>query len=216
MLLEPRWDSVEFERLRSATEASIIAAEGDAGTVANNAWRRVVYGSEHPFGRPSTGTRESIAAMMLDDLRGGALAGAYLAGLGHTRIAHVTGPERAMASDLRLQGCREALRAVGAAIPDRWILSGNGQPQDGERAIQALLNESRHRGRRERRQALARAHRQVLVQRLAQRRNDELAASLNGKLAAALDSYAEAVRQDPAMLAAARSLADRMIATPAI
>ena len=69
MLLDPRWDSVEFERLRSATEASIIAAEGDAGTVASNAWRRVVYGSEHPFGRPSAGTRESIAAMTLDDLK---------------------------------------------------------------------------------------------------------------------------------------------------
>ncbi len=69
MLLEPRWDSVEFERLRSATEANIIAAEGDAGSVASNAWRRVVYGPDHPFGRPSTGTRESIAAMTLGDLK---------------------------------------------------------------------------------------------------------------------------------------------------
>ncbi|MDH3620825.1 MAG: insulinase family protein [Gammaproteobacteria bacterium] len=69
MLLEPRWDSVEFERLRSATEATIIAEEGDAGSVASNVWRRVVYGDNHPFGRPSAGTRDAIAAMTLDDLK---------------------------------------------------------------------------------------------------------------------------------------------------
>jgi DNA-binding LacI/PurR family transcriptional regulator len=74
-----------------------------------------------------------------DDLRGGALAGDYLAGLGHTRIAYVAGPERAVASQLRLQGCREALAARGIGVPDRSIVAGNGQPGGGERAVGALL-----------------------------------------------------------------------------
>ncbi len=69
MLLEPRWDAAEFERLRNAAEASIVAAEGNAGAVARQAWYRVLYGEEHPYGRPSRGTRESIAAMTIDDLK---------------------------------------------------------------------------------------------------------------------------------------------------
>jgi DNA-binding LacI/PurR family transcriptional regulator len=77
-----------------------------------------------------------------DDLRGGALAGEYLAGLGHTRIAYVAGPERAMASQLRLRGCQEALQARGIAIPKDWIVAGTGQPEAGERAVQALLRAS--------------------------------------------------------------------------
>jgi DNA-binding LacI/PurR family transcriptional regulator len=74
-----------------------------------------------------------------DDLRGGALAGEYLAGLGHTRIAYVTGPERSMASQLRLQGCRRALHAVGLALPKDRIVAGSGLPEGGERAVDVLL-----------------------------------------------------------------------------
>ena len=74
-----------------------------------------------------------------DDLRGGALAGEYLAGLEHTRIAYVAGPERAMASELRLEGCRQALQAAGRAIPQDRVFAGTGQPEAGERAVRALL-----------------------------------------------------------------------------
>jgi DNA-binding LacI/PurR family transcriptional regulator len=77
-----------------------------------------------------------------DDLRGGALAAEYLAGLGHARIAYVAGPERAMASQLRLQGCQQALSAAGPVIPTEWILDGNGLPEAGERAVQELLHAS--------------------------------------------------------------------------
>ena len=69
MLLEPRWDEAEFERLRSAAEASILAEEGDAGSVAGTVWRQLTYGVDHPFGKSTSGTRESIAAMTIDDLK---------------------------------------------------------------------------------------------------------------------------------------------------
>ncbi len=69
MILEPRWDEAEFERLRSAAEAQIIAARGDASTISAQVWDRLVYGGEHPYGRQSGGSIESISAMSMDDLK---------------------------------------------------------------------------------------------------------------------------------------------------
>ena len=69
ILLEPRWDEVEFERLRRETEAGIISAEGSPGAVSSHAFYRVLYGAEHPYGIPLAGTRESVAAISLDDLK---------------------------------------------------------------------------------------------------------------------------------------------------
>ncbi len=69
ILLEPRWDEAEFERLRSAAEAQIIASKGSAATVASQVWFGLVYGGGHPYGRPSGGTLESVQAMTIDDLK---------------------------------------------------------------------------------------------------------------------------------------------------
>jgi DNA-binding LacI/PurR family transcriptional regulator len=85
---------------------------------------------------------ESTYSVRNDDLRGGALAAEYLAGLGHTRIAYVTGPERAMASQLRLEGVQRALESAGIGIPGKWILDGTGLPEGGERAVERLLRAS--------------------------------------------------------------------------
>ena len=56
--------------------------------------------------------------MRTDDLHGGRLAGQYLASLGHRRMAYVAGPEHAMASDLRLKGCQDALLKVRVMAHD--------------------------------------------------------------------------------------------------
>lgn len=77
-----------------------------------------------------------------DDLAGGRLAGDYLARLGHTRVAYVAGPERAIASQLRQEGCQRALEAAGTSIPDAWMFPGSGLPEAGERAVPKLLQVS--------------------------------------------------------------------------
>jgi len=69
ILLQPRWDEAEFERLRREAEANIISAEGNPGALASRAMARVLYGADHPYGIPMGGISESVAAMTLDDLK---------------------------------------------------------------------------------------------------------------------------------------------------
>ncbi len=69
ILLQPRWDEAEFERLKREAEANIISAEGNPGALASRAMSRVLYGDDHPYGIPMGGIRESVAAMTLDDLK---------------------------------------------------------------------------------------------------------------------------------------------------
>ena len=69
ILLQPRWDEAEFERLRREAEANIVSSEGDPGALSSRAFRRVLYGADHPYGIPLGGTRDSVTAMTMDDLK---------------------------------------------------------------------------------------------------------------------------------------------------
>ena len=75
-----------------------------------------------------------------DDLHGGQLAGEYLAGLGHHRVAYVAGPEHATSNRLRLQGCQRILRRTGIEIHAEWIVQGDGLAETGRRAVRPLLH----------------------------------------------------------------------------
>jgi DNA-binding LacI/PurR family transcriptional regulator len=78
-------------------------------------------------------------SVLIDDRRGGELAGKYLLGLGHERIAYVAGPVWAQASNVRLEGLRQALRPRGLDVPADWVLEGNGRPEGGIEAAHELL-----------------------------------------------------------------------------
>ena len=69
ILLQPRWDEAEFERLKREAQADITAAEGNPGALASRAMDSVLYGDGHPYGIPMGGIRETITAMTLDDLK---------------------------------------------------------------------------------------------------------------------------------------------------
>ena len=69
ILLEPRWDGAEFERLKTRRLARIKEAEGNPRFVASNAFYRQVYGEEHVAGQPEGGTAESVSAIELEDLK---------------------------------------------------------------------------------------------------------------------------------------------------
>jgi len=69
MLLEPRWDSTEFSMAKSRTKNRIIQAEAQPRSVASQLFYKLIYGTENIFGYNSSGTKESIEKIRLDDLK---------------------------------------------------------------------------------------------------------------------------------------------------
>ncbi|MER2635724.1 MAG: pitrilysin family protein [Rhizobiaceae bacterium] len=64
----PRFDAAPVERIRAQMLSGLIAAERDPNTEAGLKWAKALYG-DHPYGRPSDGTKETLAAITADDLR---------------------------------------------------------------------------------------------------------------------------------------------------
>ena len=67
-LTAPRFDAEPVERIRRQIIAGIESGRDNPDRIARRTWNRLVFGG-HPFGRPLAGTRESVAAITLEDLR---------------------------------------------------------------------------------------------------------------------------------------------------
>ncbi len=65
----PRFDEEPLERMRRALVAGLRSSLQDPGTLASLAWFATAF-PDHPYGRPVSGTLDTIAAMTADDLRG--------------------------------------------------------------------------------------------------------------------------------------------------
>ncbi|NER80625.1 MAG: insulinase family protein [Leptolyngbya sp. SIO1D8] len=68
LLRYPSFPEEEFSLERRLTLQSIRSMQEQPFTVAYNALRAALYG-EHPYGLPDIGTKESVAALMRDDLK---------------------------------------------------------------------------------------------------------------------------------------------------
>ena len=69
ILLEPRWDEEEFGRIKTKTINDIKRSESNPNTVANNVYNKLLYGEDHIFSLPTTGTVESVEAITIEDLK---------------------------------------------------------------------------------------------------------------------------------------------------
>jgi zinc protease len=69
ILLEPRWDEKEFERVKKQTVENINRSKVRPTTVARNVFNKLVYGDKHIFSISSLGTAESVEAIVIDDLK---------------------------------------------------------------------------------------------------------------------------------------------------
>ncbi len=68
-LTEPRFDEEPVERIRNQLLVSLARQEQDPDTLAWRTLRAALF-PDHPYGRPTSGTPESVAAITVDDLRG--------------------------------------------------------------------------------------------------------------------------------------------------
>ncbi|MFT7158609.1 MAG: zinc protease [Parvicella sp.] len=69
ILLEPRWDAKEFDRLKQALETGLKGREANPNAIASLVANRLIYGDDHMFSIPGSGTLESIAAINVEDLK---------------------------------------------------------------------------------------------------------------------------------------------------
>ena len=85
---------------------------------------------------PMRGHRHS--AFCIDNRGGASVMVKHLASVGHRRIAFISGPSNNFDATERLEGYREALRALGLEAGER-VLPGDFSEESGYRAAQGLL-----------------------------------------------------------------------------
>jgi zinc protease len=68
VVTRPAFPDAEVERIRNESLDALVARGDEPGNVADDRTSRAVFGAEHPYGRPSFGTAEGIAAVTRDQL----------------------------------------------------------------------------------------------------------------------------------------------------
>lgn len=69
ILLEPRWDEEELGRIKTSTINSIKRSAANPNIVARNVYNKLIYGEDHPFAHPTSGTEESVESITMEDLK---------------------------------------------------------------------------------------------------------------------------------------------------
>ncbi|MFC4634432.1 M16 family metallopeptidase [Dokdonia ponticola] len=69
ILLEPRWDEEEFGRIKIATINDIKRSSANPNVIANNIYTKTLYGEDHIFSYPTSGTEASVNAITMDDVK---------------------------------------------------------------------------------------------------------------------------------------------------
>ena len=69
IILEPRWDDKEFKRLKLALETNLKGREANPNAIGSMAFNKLIYGENHRFGIPGSGTLETTANISLSDLK---------------------------------------------------------------------------------------------------------------------------------------------------
>ncbi|MEZ5174388.1 MAG: pitrilysin family protein [Bacteroidia bacterium] len=67
-LFHPKFDTEEFETAKSQTIAGIENNATRAASIASNVFNKLLYG-DHIFGVPTSGTKESVSGVALDDVK---------------------------------------------------------------------------------------------------------------------------------------------------
>ncbi|WP_420575529.1 M16 family metallopeptidase [Ekhidna sp.] len=69
ILLEPRWDEKEFDRIINQTLQSIKQRETNPNSIATVVMDRKLYGENHILGHPSIGYEDHVSSITIDDLK---------------------------------------------------------------------------------------------------------------------------------------------------
>jgi zinc protease len=69
ILLEPRWDTTEFARVKRETIEALNRQRVSPAAVASNVFSRLVYGDDHIYSHPTAGTAETVGSFTIEDVQ---------------------------------------------------------------------------------------------------------------------------------------------------
>ncbi len=69
IILQPRWDEKEYNRLKQALKTNLKGREANPNAIASVNFNKLVYGDQHILGVPNSGTLETIDNISLEDLK---------------------------------------------------------------------------------------------------------------------------------------------------
>jgi zinc protease len=69
VILHPRFDPADFERLKKERTTAIETRSDQIRVIAGDVFDRLIYGDDASAGRPSLGTKDTVAALSLDGVK---------------------------------------------------------------------------------------------------------------------------------------------------
>lgn len=93
VLTTPRWETADFDRVKSAALTRIKGREANPNAIATQAYNGLIYGDTHPLGRPSGGDAATVEGLELSDLK--AAHGSLMTALARAHIVGDIDPDRA-------------------------------------------------------------------------------------------------------------------------
>src|SRR5690606_15878219 len=69
IMLEPRWDEAEFKLVKQQALSQIKQQEANPNSIAENEFRKLIYGNNHILAHNNLGTRESVEKIRMQDLK---------------------------------------------------------------------------------------------------------------------------------------------------
>ncbi len=69
VILEPRWDKKEFDRLKQSRITQLKGREASPTAIASTVFNKLLYGEDHILGYSTLGTLETVKSITLDDLK---------------------------------------------------------------------------------------------------------------------------------------------------
>jgi zinc protease len=127
MLREPRFDAVDFEREKAQQLARLQQGPTRPEWLAQRGFRKLLYGADHPYGRPGDGTTESVKGLTLDDVKKFAgmhytPAHAKLVIAGDVEAAEVWSELERVLGDWKVQGAVPAARPAATAKAEPGVV----------------------------------------------------------------------------------------------
>ena len=69
VILEPRWDEKEFDRLKQSRITRLKGREASPTAIASTVFNKLLYGEDHILGHSSLGSLKTVESISLDDLK---------------------------------------------------------------------------------------------------------------------------------------------------